>query len=140
MRARDRRLWIVGIVAVLLIGSVTLIGVALRATADLFFTPTKLVEAGGGQPGQRAKIGGFVETGSLVFGEGTEIRFNVIDELHAIPVVFDGTTPDLFKEGAGVVAEGTFETEGQFRARRLLAKHDENYVPRELKGVEAPDQ
>ncbi|MEO1027846.1 MAG: cytochrome c maturation protein CcmE [Pseudomonadota bacterium] len=140
MRARNRRLWAVGIVAILLISSATLIGFALRSTADLFFTPTKLVESGGGQPGQRAKIGGFVENGSLVFGEGTEIRFNVIDDLHTIPVVYEGTTPDLFQEGAGVVAEGTFETEGQFRARRLLAKHDENYVPRELKGVEAPGQ
>lgn len=140
MRARNRRLWIVGLVGLLLVASATMIGFALQSTADLFFTPTKLAEAGGGQPGQRAKIGGFVEQGSLTYGDGALIRFNVVDDAHSISVSYEGTTPDLFQEGAGVVAEGEFDTSGEFVARRLLAKHDENYVPRELKGVEAPDQ
>lgn len=140
MRARDRRLWIVGLVGLLLVASATLIGFALRSAANFFYSPTDLYEAGGSTPGQKAKIGGFVEAGSLTYGEGALISFNVIDEQHSISVSFEGTTPDLFQEGAGVIAEGEFDADGEFVARRLLAKHDENYVPRELKGVEAPTE
>lgn len=111
---------------------------ALKQSANLFYTPTALAERGGPQEGLAGKIGGFVENGSLVYNEGTKIRFRVIDDAHAIEVAFDGIAPALFQEGAGVVADGTFGADGIFVASRLLAKHDENYVPRELVGVEGP--
>lgn len=140
MRARNRRLGLVGLVGLLIVAAATLTGFALRDSTDLFFTPTKLAESGGSTPGQRAKIGGFVEVGSMTFGEGTAVTFNIVDDAHSISVTFDGIRPDLFQEGAGAVAFGTFDETGLFVASRLLAKHDENYVPRELEGVEAPDQ
>lgn len=138
MRARTRRLGVVAVAGVLLLAAAGLAFVALRQNANLFYTPTDLAERGGPEVGLSAKIGGFVEVGSLTYLDGTKIQFRVIDDAHMIDVEYDGLTPDLFKEGQGVVAEGTFNAEGQFVASRLLAKHDENYTPRELKGVEGP--
>ena len=138
MRARTRRLGIVGIAAVLLLAAAGLAFIALQQSANLFYTPTKLAERGGPEPGLAAKIGGLVETGSVTYISGTRIRFRVIDDAHFIDVEYDGVTPGLFAEGAGVIAEGTFNAEGWFIATLLLAKHDENYVPRELKGLESP--
>ena len=77
--------------------------------------------------------------GSLVYTQGSEFTFRVVDDAHSIEVEYDGIAPALFQEGAGVVAEGEFNVEGRFVASRLLAKHDENYVPRELANVESPD-
>jgi len=111
---------------------------ALQQSANLFYTPTELAERGGPEPGLRGKVGGFVEPGSLTYSEGTSFTFRVVDDAHSINVEFDGIAPALFQEGAGVVAEGEFDLEGLFLASRLLAKHDENYVPRELVGVEGP--
>lgn len=128
----------VGVAAVLLIAAAALAFVALRQSANLFYTPTELAARGGPEPGLAGKIGGFVEVGSLAYVDGTVIRFRVVDDAHHIDVEFDGIAPDLFTEGAGVVAEGAFDTRGQFVATRLLAKHDENYTPRELEGVEGP--
>lgn len=124
---------------VLLVAAAGLAFMALRQSANLFYTPTQLAERGGPQPGLQGKIGGFVEPGSLIYTEGTSFTFRVVDDAHAIDVEFDGIAPALFQEGAGVVAEGEFGLEGVFVASRLLAKHDENYVPRELIDVEGPE-
>jgi len=138
MRARTRRLGIVTVAAALLLVAAGLVFVAVQESANLFWTPAKLAEIGGPSPGLTGKVGGFVAVGSLVYASPTEISFEVIDETHSIPVLYEGITPDLFEEGAGVVAEGAFNTDGVFVARQLLAKHDENYVPRELKNTEGP--
>ncbi|MEM9668835.1 MAG: cytochrome c maturation protein CcmE [Pseudomonadota bacterium] len=138
MRARTRRLGIVSVAAALLLVAASLVFIAVKESADLFWTPTKLAELGGPTPGLSGKVGGFVAVGSLSYDSPTEIRFEIIDDAHSITVVFDGITPDLFEEGAGVVAEGAFNETGIFVARLLLAKHDENYVPRELKDAEGP--
>lgn len=138
MRARTRRLGLVAVAAILLVGAAGLAFVALRTNANLFYTPTDLAERGGPEDGLAGKVGGFVEVGSVVFSEGSSFMFTVIDDAHSIKVEYDGIAPDLFREGAGVVAEGVFNAEGTFEASRLLAKHDENYVPRELVGVEGP--
>ena len=73
-----------------------------------------------------------METGSVVRGEGTTIRFTVTDRAKTVPVTYTGVLPDLFREGQGVVAEGTLEPDGVFRADHVLAKHDENYMPPEV--------
>jgi len=83
-------------------------------------------------PGTRFRLGGLVETGSVVRGEGTTIRFVITDQSKTIPVTYAGILPDLFREGQGVVADGLLESDGVFRADYILAKHDENYMAPEL--------
>ncbi len=139
MRARTRRLNVVAFAGLLLLAAAGLAFMALRQSANLFYTPTALAERGGPEAGLAGKIGGFVEVGSLVYTQGSEFTFRVVDDAHSIEVEYDGIAPALFQEGAGVVAEGEFNVEGRFVASRLLAKHDENYVPRELANVESPD-
>ncbi len=139
MRARTRRLWTVSVAAVLLLAAAALVFFAARENADLFYTPERIAATGGPAVGQRAKIGGFVEPGSVVYGADALITFTVIDSSpQSITVTHRGVAPDLFREGSGVVATGAFNAAGVFEASQLLAKHDENYVPRELKHMETP--
>jgi cytochrome c-type biogenesis protein CcmE len=78
------------------------------------------------------RIGGLVEPGSLSRSSGSvEVKFKVTDNAKAIPVVYQGILPDLFKEGKGVVAQGALGADGVFNASQVLAKHDENYMPPE---------
>ncbi|MEQ9434874.1 cytochrome c maturation protein CcmE [Hyphomonas sp.] len=139
MRARTRRLWTFGVAAALLLAAAALAFVALRQNANLFYTPEILAENGLPDAGKEVKIGGWVEPGSLTYpGDGSEMAFTVIDNSPStISVRFTGIAPDLFREGQGVVAVGTFDESGTFTARQLLAKHDENYQPRELKPLGA---
>lgn len=139
MRARTRRLYTFGIAAVLILAAAGLAYFALRENANLFYTPEILAEKGLPEDGREVKVGGWVEPGSLRYGEdGTAMYFTVIDNSpHTITVGYTGVAPDLFREGQGVVATGRFGPEGVFTARQLLAKHDENYQPRELKPLEA---
>ncbi len=112
---------------------------ALRENANLFYTPEILAEKGMPKPGREVKVGGWVEPGSLTYLDGgATMQFTVIDNSPSIITVkFTGVAPDLFREGQGVVATGSFDPDGRFTARQLLAKHDENYQPRELKPLEA---
>ena len=139
MRARTRRLWTFGVAAALLLAAAALAFVALRQNANLFYTPEILAENGLPDAGKEVKIGGWVEPGSLSYpGDGSEMVFTVIDNSPSvINVSFTGIAPDLFREGQGVVAAGTFDASGLFTARQVLAKHDENYQPRELKPLGA---
>ena len=82
--------------------------------------------------GTRIRLGGLVEEGSVVRGEGTRVRFAVTDTAETVPVTYDGVLPDLFREGQGVVTEGTLMPDGTFVADTVLAKHDENYMPKEV--------
>ncbi len=135
MRARTKRLWVIGIAGVLLAAAATLTLLAIRSNAMFFMTPGQIVEAGGVEPGKVFKLGGMVEQGSLEYGEGADILFRVTDGVETLPVTYTGIVPDLFREGEGVVADGAFGEDGVFRATRILAKHDENYVPRELRDM-----
>lgn len=139
MRARTRRLFTFGIAALLVAAAALLAYFALRENANLFYTPEILAEKGLPEAGREVKVGGWVEPGSLTYtDEGTTLVFTVIDNSpHTIRVSFTGVAPDLFREGQGVVATGSFNPDGGFTARQLLAKHDENYQPRELKPLEA---
>ena len=139
MRARTRRLLTFGLAALLVAAAAMLAYFALRENANLFYTPEILAEKGLPEAGREVKVGGWVEPGSLTYADqGTTLVFTVIDNSpHTIRVSFTGVAPDLFREGQGVVATGSFNPDGSFTARQLLAKHDENYQPRELKPLEA---
>ncbi|MCI4646432.1 MAG: cytochrome c maturation protein CcmE [Hyphomonadaceae bacterium] len=140
MRARTQRLITVAIAAILVLAAAGLVTYAVRESANLFYTPERLAKVGLPEPGKTVKIGGLVEPGSLAYGENAEIRFSVIDGSEmTIHVSYTGIAPDLFQEGQGVVATGRFDTAGKFTATELLAKHDENYIPRELRHLEAPE-
>jgi cytochrome c-type biogenesis protein CcmE len=104
---------------------------ALSDTITFFHTPSDLAETGV-KPGQRIRLGGMVEDGSVKKGPGTMTSFTVTDQIGSITVSYNGILPDLFREGQGVVTEGKLQEDGTFMADTVLAKHDENYMPREL--------
>ena len=142
MRARTRRLYTFSIAALLVLGAAVLAFFALRENANLFYTPEVLAENGLPQPGREVKVGGWVEPGTLTYVDGgTTMQFSIIDNSpHKIVVRYTGPAPDLFREGQGVVGIGSFNDDGIFIAKPrtgILAKHDENYQPRELKPLEA---
>ncbi|MFN4018152.1 MAG: cytochrome c maturation protein CcmE [Reyranella sp.] len=130
MTPKRRRLW-------LLLGSLSALGVAaalvLTALNDnlvFFYSPTQVAEKNLG-PDRRFRLGGLVEQGS-VQKEGQTVRFTVTDTNKTVKVVYVGILPDLFREGQGVIAEGSLGPDGVFTAREILAKHDENYMPPEV--------
>jgi cytochrome c-type biogenesis protein CcmE len=129
MKSRHKRLgWILGGLTTLSV-AIGLVLYALSSNIVFFFTPTQI--AADEAPRDRAfRVGGLVEDGS-VLRDGLEVSFRVTDNAKAIPVVYRGTLPDLFREGKGVVAQGMLGPDGVFRAREVLAKHDENYMPPE---------
>ena len=102
---------------------------AFQSNLVFFFTPTQIANNEAPQ-GKSFRVGGMVEVGS-VKRNGVEVRFVVTDTAKSVPVVYSGILPDLFKEGKGVVAQGQLGPDGVFRAREVLAKHDENYMPPE---------
>jgi cytochrome c-type biogenesis protein CcmE len=129
MKPRTRRLgWILGGLAVLGVAAALILN-AFQSNLVFFFTPTQVAarEAPQGRP---FRVGGLVEAGSLQRESNSlTVRFRVTDTRETIPVSYTGLLPDLFKEGKGVVAQGTLGPDGVFRASEVLAKHDENYMP-----------
>jgi cytochrome c-type biogenesis protein CcmE len=111
--------------------AVGLIAYALSDKITFFYTPSDIVEKGV-EAGRRIRLGGMVEAGSWKKGEGTQNTFVVTDTLKALTVTYNGVLPDLFREGQGVVTEGILLPDGTIAADTVLAKHDENYMPREL--------
>jgi cytochrome c-type biogenesis protein CcmE len=132
MTPRRRRMALVlGIVAGVSIAGALALS-AFRQNVTFFFDPTQ-VASGEVPPGQRFRLGGMVTEGSLHRAPGSlEVRFVVTDFSHNVPVSFTGVLPDLFREGAGVVAHGRMRTDGTFVADEVLAKHDEKYMPPEV--------
>lgn len=133
MKAKHQRLVLIVLALVALIGAGLLAAWSLRNQANYFFLPDQLIESPP-QPGQAIRLGGMVAEGSLkTLEDGVTISFLVTDQKEAqVPVRYRGIVPDLFVEGSGVVAEGSLDADGTFVATNVLAKHDENYVPREL--------
>jgi len=129
MKPRTRRLgWIIGGLAVLG-AAVALVLNAFQSNLVFFFSPTQ-VAAHEAPQGRAFRIGGLVEPGSLQREPNSlTVRFRVTDTAKDIPVAYTGMLPDLFKEGKGVVAQGTLGADGTFHATEVLAKHDENYMP-----------
>jgi cytochrome c-type biogenesis protein CcmE len=104
---------------------------AFRSSIVFFHTPSDIAD-NKVQAGQRFRLGGLVEKGSVVRGTGSAVTFVVTDTLKTVPVSYSGILPDLFREGQGVVAEGRIEPDGHFAADSVLAKHDETYMPPEV--------
>ena len=136
MKAKHQRLTLIVIALVALVAAGLLAAWALRNQASYFYLPEQM-RAAPPAVGQAVRLGGMVAPGSLkTMADGVTIAFTVTGKGDAaVPVRYSGIVPDLFKEGSGVVAEGSLQADGSFRADNLLAKHDENYVPRELEGM-----
>jgi cytochrome c-type biogenesis protein CcmE len=130
MTRRQRRLVLIGLALGVLGLAAALALSALRDTIVFFHSPTEIAEKNI-EPGTRIRIGGLVKEGT-VRRDGLEARFEVTDGARSMPVVYRGVLPDLFREGQGVVAEGALESAQLFRADTVFAKHDENYMPREV--------
>jgi cytochrome c-type biogenesis protein CcmE len=127
---KQRRIQVIAIMAVALVLSTVLIGYALRDGINFFRSPTQVVE----DPPSSSevfRIGGLVEVGSLVRGQGETIQFVVTDGGASIPAIYSGVLPDLFEENQGMVGTGRL-INGVFEAIEILAKHDENYMPTEV--------
>ncbi|OUS08664.1 cytochrome c biogenesis protein CcmE [Rhodobacterales bacterium 52_120_T64] len=127
---KKRRIQMISIGMVLLATSSVLIGFALKDGIEFFRSPTQIAENRPG-PNERFRVGGLVEVDSIVRGEGEAITFTVTDGNEAVNVTFTGILPDLFSEGQGVVATGKL-IDDVFVATEILAKHDENYMPKEV--------
>ena len=135
LKAKHQRLALVVIALAALVGAGLLGAWALRSQASFFYVPSDVAKAPP-PPGRAVRLGGMVEKGSLkTASDGVTISFIVGDGKARVPVRYRGIVPDLFVEGSGIVAEGRFDAAGTFVADTLLAKHDENYVPRELKDM-----
>lgn len=129
MKARHRRFAWIGAGFLALCIAVALVLNAFRSNLVFFFTPSQVVakEAPVSRP---FRIGGLVEKGSLARDPNSlTVHFRVTDTAQTINVTYTGLLPDLFKEGKGVVAQGTLGADGSFHATEVLAKHDENYMP-----------
>jgi cytochrome c-type biogenesis protein CcmE len=131
MTRKRRRLILIGGALCVLAVAVGLMLNAFRDSIVFFNSPTDVAEKHI-PPGTRIRIGGLVKAGSLVRGDDLKIRFDVTDGNRDIAVAYQGVLPDLFREGQGVVAEGALDSGGLFDADTILAKHDENYMPREV--------
>ena len=129
MTPRRRRLVLVlGILAGVSVAGALALN-AFRQDVTFYFIPTQVAQ-GKVHPGQEFRLGGMVEKGSVARKPGSmEVRFTVTDFKHQVPVVYDKVLPDLFREGAGVIAHGSILPNGTFVADEVLAKHDENYRP-----------
>ncbi|WP_347304461.1 cytochrome c maturation protein CcmE [Croceibacterium sp. TMG7-5b_MA50] len=139
MQPKHQRLVLVVLALVALVGAGLLAAWALRNQASYFFVPSAMA-ADPPPVGRPVRLGGMVQAGSLrTLPDGVTIRFTVGDGQALVPVQFSGIVPDLFVEGSGVVAEGALGADGTFLATNLLAKHDENYMPRELAEMNADE-
>ena len=138
MKPRTRRFaWIAAGLAALGVAAALVLN-AFQSNLVFFFSPSQ-VAAKEAPQGRAFRIGGMVEAGSLAREPNSlTVRFIVTDTAKTIPVTYTGLLPDLFKEGKGVVAQGTLESDGVFHASEVLAKHDENYMPPQAK--DAVDQ
>ncbi len=127
---KQRRIQVIVLAFVALAASTALIGYAMRDGINFFRSPSQIMAEPPG-PGEVFRIGGLVEEGSIVRGQGETIRFSVTDGGASVPVTFTGVLPDLFSENEGMVGTGKY-INGIFEASEILAKHDETYMPAEV--------
>ncbi len=131
MTRKQKRLAGIGFIAVVLSAAIGLVLVALRDEIVFFYTPSEIIEEKKAKAGQRFRLGGLVKEESLQ-KQGTTVTFIITDTNSDLNVRYTGILPDLFKEGQGVVAEGVLNAANTFVADSVLAKHDENYMPKEV--------
>jgi cytochrome c-type biogenesis protein CcmE len=127
---KQRRIQIIMVATAALALSAGLIGYAMRDGINFFRPPSEVVESPP-PPTEVFRIGGLVEEGTLIRGEGETISFRVTDGGASIPVTYTGILPDLFGEGEGMVGTGRL-VDGTFEATEILARHDETYMPAEV--------
>jgi cytochrome c-type biogenesis protein CcmE len=134
-KPKHQRLVLVILALVAILAAGVLAAWALTNQASYFYIPSEIA-ANPPTPDRAVRLGGMVKAGSLKTApDGVTMHFTVDDGKAQVPVTFAGIAPALFKEGSGVVAEGHMMTDGTFVADNLLAKHDEKYVPRELRDM-----
>jgi len=127
---KRRRIQIIALAFVALAGSTALIGYAMRDGINFFRAPAQVMSDPPAE-NETFRLGGLVETGSLLRGQGETITFTVTDGAAAVPVSYTGVLPDLFAEGQGMIGTGKL-VDGVFQATEILAKHDESYMPKEV--------
>jgi cytochrome c-type biogenesis protein CcmE len=127
---KQRRIQVIALAAIALVVATSLIGYAMRDGINYFRSPSQVVETPP-PPSETFRIGGLVEEGSLVRGQGEAVKFSVTDGGATVPVSFVGVLPDLFEENQGMVGTGKL-VNGVFEASEILAKHDETYMPKEV--------
>ncbi|WP_102867474.1 cytochrome c maturation protein CcmE [Pseudovibrio exalbescens] len=131
MTRKQRRLTLISMAGVVLAAAAGLVLFALNDQIVFFQSPSDIVEKQVPE-GQRIRLGGLVKDGSVVHGDDAHVQFVVTDQVETVAVAYTGLLPDLFREGQGIVAEGYIDANGVFQADQVLAKHDENYVPKEV--------
>ena len=131
MTRKRRRLYVVGLGMLGLFAAAALVLTAFQENLVFFYSPSDLTEKTL-PPGRPVRLGGLVEEGSIERLDGLTVHFRVTDLSQSTPVVYEGLLPDLFREGQGVVTEGTLGPDGVFVASEVLAKHDETYMPPEV--------
>lgn len=131
MTRKQKRLAMIGAIGAVLLSAVILVMFALRDEIVFFYSPTDILVEQKARPGERFRLGGLVKEGTIE-RNGEEILFTITDTEKDLPVRFVGILPDLFREGQGVIAEGVMESGALFSADNVLAKHDENYMPKEV--------
>lgn len=131
MTRKQKRLAMIGSIGTVLLAAVLLVMFALRDEIVFFYSPTDILVENKAGPGERFRLGGLVKEGSID-KQGETVSFIITDTEKELPVVYVGILPDLFREGQGVIAEGTMSSTAQFAADTVLAKHDENYMPKEV--------
>lgn len=138
MKAKHQRLALVIAALIAIIAAGLIAAWTLRNQVNYFYLPEQMAETPPAV-GQAVRLGGMVKAGSITTeADGVTVNFMVTGNTDdAIPVRYSGILPDLFVENSGVVAEGSLGPNGVFMATNLLAKHDENYVPKELEGMGA---
>lgn len=130
-RKARTRLLLLAVIAPVVAVAVGLTLWGMRDSISLFYTPSQAAEARPA-PGRAIQLGGLVKVGSVVKHPDGRVEFTVQDKIAADRVVFQGDLPDLFREGQGIIAEGAYRGDGTFEAKRVLAKHDETYMPKEV--------
>ena len=131
MTRKQRRLTLIGAAGCVLAVALALVLYAMNDTIVFFNSPAD-IQSKNVQPGTRFRLGGLVKEGSVRREGDQQVTFVVMDARESIQVSYRGLLPDLFREGQGIVAEGMLESASVFRADTVLAKHDENYMPREV--------
>ena len=132
---RKQKLTVIIFVATGLSVTIGLTLFALGQNMNMFYTPSQ-VALGEVEVGRQFRIGGMVKEGTFVSAtDSLRVKFETTDYVHAVPVQYEGILPDLFREGQGIVAEGSVDADGVFMASKVLAKHDENYMSQEVKAA-----
>ena len=134
LKAKNQRLILALLALTAIVGAALLAMSALKDQAAYFYTPAD-AKKDHVEIGRAVRLGGMVQKGSIKRqADGVTIDFIVTDGVETVPVRFTGIVPDLFKEDSGVVAEGSFRSDGSFLATNILAKHDERYMPPQVAG------